>query len=258
MKKIIIGIIAVLILCIGGLYIRYLYILNTNYKIVASNKVDNINLNTSTNGNNISNINNANTSNLNKGNSETSNNVNNNYTDKQTESTGGVIELVNENQNEKNLRTVIVKNTTGRKISDNELSNYMRYWMSVGQLNCLGVYSYENTLWGKAWINEVSSSDLITAFIQANGEEALKKDITANEFNNAVMRLDNIVESQPIPFTKSQIKEVLANLMEQEYGKDKIAKIVYSNPWYKVYTEPYNKKSTPIYVDMYTGYATGA
>ncbi|WP_317310679.1 hypothetical protein [Clostridium thermobutyricum] len=254
MKKIIIGILAVLILCIGGLYIRYLYILNTNYKMVASNKIDNINLNTG----NKSNLNNSNTSNLNEGNSESSNEINNNSTYNQTENTSGVIELVNENQNGKNLKTVIVKNTTGRKIPYNKLSNYMRYWMSVGQLNCLGVYSYEDTLWGKAWINEVSSSDLITAFIQANGEEALKKDITANEFNNAVMKLNNIVESQPIPFTKSQIKQVLANLMEQEYGKDKIAKIVYSNPWYEVYTEPYNKKSTPIYVDMYTGYATGA
>ncbi len=158
------------------------------------------------------------------------------------------------------INTIIVENTTGQDISNSQLSSVMRYWILTGQDGCFGVCDADGTMWSKQWFDTVSNSELVKAFIEANGTEALSKNITANELKKAAMRLTRIVPV--VPFTLQQATKNIQEMLN-EYGQhQKITKVVFHGNdkevgLYYVYTSYFGDKRPYWYVDSNTGYATG-
>ena len=146
------------------------------------------------------------------------------------------------------LNTIVVKNTNNTTISHTLLAQYMRKWILKGQDFCSGIFEYENTNWYPQWLNVVSDSKLVEAFIDANGETSLNKDITANEFNKATMKLEYLVSRNKLPF--SQKKE--AELIQQLFPDSIITKLTEKNGYYYVYTKQSGKNIYDV-VNGYTG-----
>ncbi|WP_066869720.1 SH3 domain-containing protein [Clostridium mediterraneense] len=139
------------------------------------------------------------------------------------------------------LNTVVVTNTTGKSISSSELSQFLRSWILKGQYNNDYIPTDRGTQWASPWLNKVSNKTIIQAFIEANGEAALSKNITANEFIKATQKLNDITINN-IPFTLSEAKTLIINMLEQDnYAKPsditKIVLVTGSPNVYKVYTK---------------------
>ena len=173
----------------------------------------------------------------------------------------GVIKLIKPIPNKIfGINTIIVENTTGQDISNSQLSSVMRYWILTGQDGCFGVCDADGTMWSKQWFNTVSNSELVKAFIEANGTEALSQNITANELKKAAMRLTRIVPA--VPFTLQQATKNIQEMLN-EYGQhQKITKVVFhgndkEGGLYYVYTSYFGNKRPYWYVYSNIGYATG-
>ena len=139
------------------------------------------------------------------------------------------------------LNTVVVTNTTGKAISSNELSQFLRSWILKGQYNNDYIPTDMGTQWASPWLNKVSNKTIMQAFIEANGQAALSKNITANEFIKATQKLNDITINN-IPFSLSEAKTLIVNMLEQDnYAKPsdvtKIVLVTGSPNVYKVYTK---------------------
>lgn len=155
------------------------------------------------------------------------------------------------------LNTIIVKNDTGKAISNNDLSDVMRYWLLTGEYNCTGVATSYAT-WQPQWLKEIPNSELITAFTEANGNDSLSKNISANELKNATTKLATLEINNPMPLAK--VTEYIKESLAQSYPNETITKIVpVKGDGYYVYTTPFNTKANnkdPFWVvDGITGYA---
>lgn len=174
----------------------------------------------------------------------------------------GKIEIIKPNSNSMfGLNTIIVKNGTGKAISNSQLVSVMKYWILNGQYGCSGVYCADGTMWAPQWFKTVSDSQLISAFINANGKEALSKNITANELLKAAESLNTIVYKGKEPFSLEQATTYIKEMLAQSYPGETITKIVEVQGGYYVYTTPFNKSPNnkwPFWVvNAYTGYAHG-
>lgn len=242
-----------------------------------SNSSDLVNKKNSTdnniNSNNISNVESKNSNNLNNTNSNnTNNNVNTNNTNSNNTSSS------NKSSNEKgngaitysipttnNLEeypqsSVIVTNNTGNNISSEQLNKYMRNWIMIGQNNCAGICDATGTYWEQPWLDKVPESVLVQAFVDANGQLALSKNITAGEFVKATVELDRLT-AKDVPFTMDQAKKLIISMITKDgYATaSEITKITLnqgSPSYYTVYTK--ESGTWPFWtVIANTGYAHG-
>ena len=136
----------------------------------------------------------------------------------------------------------------------------------VGQNNCAGICDATGTLWGKEWLDKVPNEVLVQAFINANGKEALSKDITANEFIKATQEFDRLT-AQDVPFTLKQATKIIEGMMEKDgyASPSQIVKVVFTpsnhkgwSGYYSVYTkESMKSNSSDWTVFANTGYAHG-
>lgn len=138
--------------------------------------------------------------------------------------------------------TVLVENTTGQAISQEQLNKYLRSWI-MGPQDCNGICDATGTYWEEPWLNKVSQETLYQAFINANGEAALSQNITANEFIKATQELDRLTEND-VPFTLSQAKALILNMLQEDgYATpSEVTKIVFVQETegpsvYQVYTK---------------------
>lgn len=146
-----------------------------------------------------------------------------------------------------NINDVVVKNTTGNNISNSELAQFMRKWILEGQLNC-NQTTLNVTGWMPQWLKVVSNNELINAFIEANGTSVLKNNITANEFNNATLKLYANLNKQKEPFTLDEATK----LIKQLFPDTDITKVVPEKGCYYVYTKG-SGNIVYVVVDAYTG-----
>lgn len=146
-----------------------------------------------------------------------------------------------------NINDVVVKNTTGNNISNSELAQFMRKWILEGQLNC-NQTTLNTTGWMPQWLKVVSNNELINAFIEANGTSVLKNNITANEFNNATLKLYANLLKQKEPFTLDEATKLIKQLFP---GTD-ITKVVPEKYCYFVYTKE-SGNIVYVVVNAYTG-----
>lgn len=146
-----------------------------------------------------------------------------------------------------NINDVVVKNTTGNNISNSELAQFMRKWILEGQLNC-NQTTLNTTGWMPQWLKVVSNNELINAFIEANGTSVLKNNITANEFNNAILKLYANLNKQKEPFTLDEATK----LIKQLFPDTDITKVVPEKGCYYVYTKE-SGNNIYVVVDAYTG-----
>ena len=140
--------------------------------------------------------------------------------------------------------SILVRNTTNKDIPSNKLNEYMRSWIMVGQNSCAGICDATGTLWEKVWLDKVPNKVVVQAFINANGKEALSKNITANEFIKATQELDGLT-AQDVPFTLKQATKIIEGMMEKDgyASPSQIVKVVFT---------PSNHKGWPGYYSVYT------
>lgn len=181
-------------------------------------------------------------------------------------SNSGKIEIIAPNVNSQfPISTVIVKNNTGKPISDSDLNDVMRNWILNWQFgrDMFGVATGEN--WAPQWLNAIPNSELINAFIEANGKEALSKNITADEINKGAMLFTQQANEKEPPFTIAQATKYIQEMLNKSNYDQTITKIVphlnnNGGGLYYVYTKPFNSKgrNNPFwYVYTNTGQATG-
>ena len=157
---------------------------------------------------------------------------------------------------------VIIKNTTGKAISESQLDGYLRSWIMTGQNGCSSICDADGTYWSEPWLNKVSQETLYEAFVNANGESALSQNITANELIKATEELGRLT-ADDVPFTLSQAKALILDML-QENGyatPSEVTKIVFvqetSGPSvYQVYTK---ESGSYVFWTVYanSGYAHG-
>lgn len=123
----------------------------------------------------------------------------------------------------------------------------MRKWILEGQLNC-NQTTLNVTGWMPQWLKVVSNNELINAFIEANGTSVLKNNITANEFNNATLKLYANLNKQKEPFTLDEATK----LIKQLFPDTDITKVVPEKGCYYVYTKG-SGNIVYVVVDAYTG-----
>ena len=171
---------------------------------------------------------------------------------------GNKTENVTLNTNMISPSTVIQENSS--KISQSQLGSIMRNWLLNEQFNYSGFADCEGTVWGQPWLNVVSNSKIMEAYVQANGEQSLSENITAAKLNKAAMQLTRIVSKGPMPLTLEQAKVYLTKLAARD-GYGTLTKIVQNKYGYVVYTagaHTWYPASDPLwYVNGYTGYCNG-
>ena len=205
---------------IGYIYQEYIGLTHTNLKISNDNK------STGTSSNTAIKTKSSDTSKI-------ASNINN-------KQNSGIIKY-SVPQGSYSLNTVVVTNTTGKAISSSELSQFLRSWILKGQYNNDYIPTDMGTQWASPWLNKVSNKTIMQAFIEANGQAALSKNITANEFIKATQKLNDITINN-IPFSLSEAKTLIVNMLEQDnYAKPsdvtKIVLVTGSPNVYKVYTK---------------------
>lgn len=234
---------------------------NNQGKIVPKNENNNNTLN-----NTVAKQENNNT--LNGAAQNSSNNIENNNT-----VTNGVVKIIEPNMNINSsfpMNTVIVENTTGKAISDNMINNIMRSWILTWQFNSQAYCVATGENWAKQWLDAIPNSALINAFIEANGETALSKNITANEINKGAMLYtkESYSKPYPFPFDQKQAQVYIQQMLNKNYPGNIIEKIVFhpdikgqnTAGLYYVYTNVSIKEHfhQPFwYVYSNTGQATG-
>ena len=249
---------------------------NSSIKNVSSNE-NNFDTSKEGNSNNIANG---------SGNEESSNNIGSEINGKENSTKN-----INKNSNTQNngevkiippninsgfpLSTVIVENGTGKPISNNDLNYVMRQWILQWQYRYNGFCMADGALWDSQWLDAISNSELINAFIEVNGTKALSENITANELKKASIAFTIKVNEGPIPFSTAQATKYIQQMLEQQTAYYKkinpkvttpiITKVVLhagekGAGLYYVYTKGMQEKGykNPYwYVQTNTGYATG-
>ncbi|MGL5616293.1 MAG: hypothetical protein ACRDD2_08705 [Sarcina sp.] len=221
----------------------------------------------SSNSNNSNNkgTNNGNSSNTADSNAANSTNSANNTTNKtgNGNNSGSItysVPPVNSVTNQYLQSAVVVTNSTGNNISSEQLNQYMRSWIMSGQNNCAGICDATGTYWEQPWLDKVPDSVLVQAFVDANGEVALSKNITAGEFVKATVELDRLTAND-VPFTMAQAKELIISMITKDgYATaSEITKITFNEgtpAYYTVYTK--ESGTWPFWtVVANTGYAHG-
>ncbi|MGL4761938.1 MAG: hypothetical protein ACRCWG_10865 [Sarcina sp.] len=220
-------------------------------------------------------------SSIDTGNNQSSNKNNEiNNTSSQNNTNKGTIEVIPPKLNPKvdpkmygnvefPMSTIIVKNTSGQKISDSMLYGVIKNWIFKWQYGREGFCVATGENWDSQWFDAVPHSEVINAFIQANGEAALSQNISANEINKGAMLFTQQANSRPIPFTTKEATVYIQNMLNGDskaYGKNDIAKVIlhtyknYPAGLYYVYTKQMLAKGykQPFwYVYTNTGQATG-
>lgn len=225
--------------------------------------------------NNGSGVNNKESTSKNISENNTINNNNSNENNSSTKS-NGKIEIIPPNVNSSfPLSTVIVKNDTGKPISDGDLNDIMRQWILKWQYGYNGFGMVDGALWASQWLDAIPNSELINAFIEVNGTKALSENITANELKKASIAFTIKVNEGPIPFSTAQATKYIQQMLVQQTAYYKqtnpkvttpvITKVVLhagkkGAGLYYVYTKKMQEegyKNPYWYVYTNTGYATG-
>ena len=158
-----------------------------------------------------------------------------------------------------NPNTVVIENTTGKAIPNNELATYMRDWILNAQYNYSEFADCNGTIWASQWLNTISNSQLVSYFESANGNEALNENITADQLNKATELLsDTLVKDDYTPFTTEQATTYIKEMLAQSYPNQVITKVVLHSGLYYIYTKQGGDSNPWWYVNASTGYATGA
>ncbi|MGL5617165.1 MAG: hypothetical protein ACRDD2_13200 [Sarcina sp.] len=222
---------------------------------------------------NKSNNNNSNSDSTNINTSPSTNTSNtNSSTDKNNVGTNSIIKVItpSTNLNSQILpSTILVENTTGNPISNSMLNNVIRNWILNWQFNYNTYCVATGENWAPQWLNAIPDSALINAFVQANGEAALSKNITAGEINKgaALYTEESYKMPMPFPFSQAQATVYIQQMLNQDYKGTEISKIVFhpdsngnSAGLYYVYTKKMlaeGYKQPFWYVYSNTGQATG-
>lgn len=157
-----------------------------------------------------------------------------------------------------NPNTVVIENTTGQAIPNNELATYMRDWILNAQYNYSGFADCNGTMWASQWLNTISNSQLVSYFENANGEESLSENITPVQLNKAAELLsDTVLNDHYNPFTPEQVTTYIKEMLAQSYQNQVVTNIVDHSGLYYVYTEQGENSTHFWYVNSSTGYATG-
>lgn len=180
---------------------------------------------------------------INKNNIEANGNNTNSVSNKNF----GIQWVLEKNQN-LTTNTIVIRNNTGEKISNKQLVQYIKNWILNAQIN----YSQgcAATMWVPEFFNVVPDNDLVQAFINSNGEEALSKSITAGELGKTNIELMKLVsENQPL-LTQSQIFEYI---YQHILPKNQISKIENQRYSYLIYSKTYGNHILYNSLDKYTG-----
>ncbi len=180
---------------------------------------------------------------INKNNIEANGNNTNSVSNKNF----GIQWVLEKNQNS-TTNTIVIRNNTGEKISNKQLVQYIKNWILNAQIN----YSQgcAATMWVPEFFNVVPDNDLVQAFINSNGEEALSKSITAGELGKTNIELMKLVsENQPL-LTQSQIFEYI---YQHILPKNQISKIENQRYSYLIYSKTYGNHILYNSLDKYTG-----
>ena len=157
-----------------------------------------------------------------------------------------------------NSNTVVIENTTGKAIPNNELATYMRDWILNSQYNYSEFADCNGTIWASQWLNTISNSQLVSYFESANGNESLNENITADQLNKATELLsDTLVKDDYTPFTTEQATTYIKEMLAQSYPNQVITKVVLHSGLYYIYTKQGGDSNPWWYVNASTGYATG-
>lgn len=184
---------------------------------------------------------------INKNNIEENGNNTNNSTNSASDKNFGIQWVLGKNQNS-TTNTIVIRNNTGEKISNEQLVQYIKNWILNAQIN----YSQgcAATMWVPEFFNVVPDNDLVQAFINSNGEEALSKSITAGELGKTNIELMKLVsENQPL-LTQSQIFEYI---YQHILPKNQISKIENQRYSYLIYSKTYGNHILYNSLDKYTG-----
>ena len=169
-----------------------------------------------------------------------------------------ILQLKQQGQKTNNYNTVVIENTTGKAIPNNELATYMRDWILNAQYNYSEFADCNGTIWASQWLNTISNSQLVSYFESANGNEALNENITADQLNKATELLsDTLVKDDYTPFTTEQATTYIKEMLAQSYPNQVITKVVLHSDLYYIYTKQGGDSNPWQYVNASTGYATG-
>ena len=177
-------------------------------------------------------------------------NTSNSSSSSTTKSTNSIsqIKWVLDNENNMSANTIVIENTTGKAIPNSTLATYMRKWISGAQDNYYKVIASDT--WAPEFLNAVPNSELVQAFINANGESALNDNITANELYNANTNLMELVNKKPILSQTQIYNYIYKNILP----KKDIAEIVKSNNTYWIYSMHNGKKVLFAWLEPGTGF----
>ncbi|MGL4992357.1 MAG: hypothetical protein ACRC57_14555 [Sarcina sp.] len=270
MKKIAIFIIIIALGIIAG-FTGYSVAKNSINK--ANNTIKFDNKNSLINSSNTKKINSDNTNNSNKTQDETNNihnenQISNNDDNNQVQSQSNISGSTTVNQNNTNSvsdkssniqwvlgnnqssipNTIIIRNNTGKNISNQQLVEYIKKWILIAQSN----YSQgcAATMWVPEFFDVVPNSDLIQAFINSNGQAALGENITASELERTNGELEKIISKNQPLLSQTQILEyIYQNIL----SKNRISKIENERYSYLIYSNINGKEVLYNGVDKYTG-----
>ena len=217
---------------VGYIYQEYIGLTNINLKITNINKPVNNSSHIATK---------VKTSDT----SKVSSNINNNITQNKPE----IKWVLNKNENTV-ANSLVIENTTGKLISDSQLVGYIKNWT----LNYLINYylTIAPTLWVPEFFNAVPDKDLIQAFINANGKEALSKNITAGELFKTNTALMELVTKGPQLLSDKQIISYIHSVIPSG-----ITKIVKGRYDYYIYGAYRKNADFHDYINIYTGFMNG-
>lgn len=180
-----------------------------------------------------------------------------------TNTSANTIKVINYNTNQMlYANDLIVKNETGNPIPNNELVSVIKKWILTDQYQYRWFFDCNGTMWSKQWLNNIPESQLINYFIQANGESALSKNITASELNKTAKASLAFAKAHPNPFTQAQTKIYIKEMLKQYDPNQVITNIVFQGNQsqggdYSVYTKQFGNKRPYWYVESWIGYPTG-
>ena len=217
---------------VGYIYQEYIGLTNINLKITNINKPTNNSSHIATK---------VKTSDT----SKVSSNINNNITQNKPE----IKWVLNKNENTV-ANSLVIENTTGKPISDSQLVGYIKNWT----LNYLINYylTIAPTLWVPEFFNAVPDKDLIQAFINTNGKEALSKNITAGELFKTNTALIELVTKGPQLLSDKQIISYIHSVIPSG-----ITKIVKGRYDYYIYGAYRKNADFHDYINIYTGFMNG-
>ncbi len=143
--------------------------------------------------------------------------------------------------------SLVIENTTGKPILNNQLAEYIKNWILNYEVNYS--MSIASSLWAPEFFNAVPDEDLVQAFINANGKGALSKNITAGELDKTNLALMELIEKNHPLLSNEQLNDYFHKIIS-----GKIVKVVKEPVDYIIYASN-GEQIYHSYVDVYTGYA---